>query len=438
MTAEIAVANSSGVALAADSAVTISGPLGEKIYNTVNKLFRPTDIAPVGAMVFNAAIYGAVPWETLFKSYRERYGNQQFSTLEEHASDFIDYLSEIPQSVDGQFAIVHELMYAYSVLANQLNNWAKTEFENGECKEIAANQVAKKLVSLAETLLEHQKKATLFEGLTGRTRFPSLLTSQFDKLLEQVAHRFFSEDILSPMFLSLSRDLAIEIARRGNSSGAETGVVVAGFGADEMLPSIVSFDIRAPIDGLLRRRAMRVRRLAAGSDAVIAPYAQIDFVQTYMDGIHPALSRFIGDRTVSTIQKVADTILDAVAHKLSTKEKQRLEQAIGKGVSELVNALNHETQQWQAKNISGPTVEAVRHLPLSELASLAESMVTTTALRRRISLGPETVGGAVDVAVVSKGDGLIWINRKHYFDARLNSHFFVRQRVLSGGEVSDE
>jgi len=31
----------------------------------------------------------------------------------------------------------------------------------------------------------------------------------------------------------------------------------------------------------------------------------------------------------------------------------------------------------------------------------------------------ETVGGPIDVAVLSKGDGFVWIKRKSYFDPRL-------------------
>ena len=37
----------------------------------------------------------------------------------------------------------------------------------------------------------------------------------------------------------------------------------------------------------------------------------------------------------------------------------------------------------------------------------------------------ETVGGPIDVAVISKGDGFVWIKRKHYFDRELNQHFFA-------------
>ena len=37
----------------------------------------------------------------------------------------------------------------------------------------------------------------------------------------------------------------------------------------------------------------------------------------------------------------------------------------------------------------------------------------------------ETVAGPIDVAVISKGDGFIWIKRKHYFERELNPQFFA-------------
>lgn len=63
--------------------------------------------------------------------------------------------------------------------------------------------------------------------------------------------------------------------------------------------------------------------------------------------------------------------------------------------------------------------------PKDELADMAEAFVNLTSLRRRVSLDSETVAGPIDVAVISKGDGLIWIKRKHYFEPELNQHFFA-------------
>jgi hypothetical protein len=68
---------------------------------------------------------------------------------------------------------------------------------------------------------------------------------------------------------------------------------------------------------------------------------------------------------------------------------------------------------------------AVSFLPKDELAAMAESLVNLTSFKRKISLNAETVGGPVDVAVISKGDGFIWIKRKHYFKPELNPGFFA-------------
>jgi hypothetical protein len=62
-------------------------------------------------------------------------------------------------------------------------------------------------------------------------------------------------------------------------------------------------------------------------------------------------------------------------------------------------------------------------LPKDELAATAEALVSLTSVKRKMSRGPETVGGPIDVAVISKGDGFIWISRKHYFQPDLNVQF---------------
>ena len=58
------------------------------------------------------------------------------------------------------------------------------------------------------------------------------------------------------------------------------------------------------------------------------------------------------------------------------------------------------------------------------MANVAESLVALTSLVNRMSPRKESVGGPVDVAVISKGDGLIWIKRKLYFYPDLNTQFF--------------
>src|SRR6266850_24138 len=93
MTAEIAVLNKLAVALAADSAVTVSGARQSKIYNTVNKLFALSKYHPVGIMLYGGAEFMGVPWETVVKTYRGHLRSRRFDHLEQYAQHFLDYLA---------------------------------------------------------------------------------------------------------------------------------------------------------------------------------------------------------------------------------------------------------------------------------------------------------------------------------------------------------
>jgi hypothetical protein len=72
----------------------------------------------------------------------------------------------------------------------------------------------------------------------------------------------------------------------------------------------------------------------------------------------------------------------------------------------------------------GALLNVVASLPKAELANFAESLLNLTSMKRHISTATETVGGPIDVALLSKGDGFIWIKRKHYFERELNYQFF--------------
>ena len=65
------------------------------------------------------------------------------------------------------------------------------------------------------------------------------------------------------------------------------------------------------------------------------------------------------------------------------------------------------------------------HIVMSIARTWTESLVSITSFKKQVSIGDKTVGGEIDVAVISKGDGLIWIKRKHYFEPSKNQHFFA-------------
>lgn len=67
MTAEVGVINERGIALAADSAVTING---SKVTNSAVKLFTLDSAHYVGIMIYGNADLQSIPWEVIIKSIK--------------------------------------------------------------------------------------------------------------------------------------------------------------------------------------------------------------------------------------------------------------------------------------------------------------------------------------------------------------------------------
>ncbi|MEN6623071.1 MAG: hypothetical protein ABFD50_16175, partial [Smithella sp.] len=118
-------------------------------------------------------------------------------------------------------------------------------------------------------------------------------------------------------------------------------------------------------------------------------------------------------------------------------EKQALKDKILAVKNEILIKFIENMQGYSREKYSSPVLAAVGVLPKEELADMAYSLVNLTSFKRKVSLDAETVGGPIDVAVISKKDGFIWIKRKHYFDKELNPQFianYYNKNYSKGGE----
>ena len=148
MTAEIAILNTSGVALAADSAVTVGTGNEPKVYQTANKLFALSKYHPVGIMVYGQASFMMVDWETIIKAYRTARGKDSFGTLHEHANDFLSYLENNRKLFDDndQDAFIERIVkHEFVLLRDSVKEEIDLEIEqSGTVTDIQIEQIVKK------------------------------------------------------------------------------------------------------------------------------------------------------------------------------------------------------------------------------------------------------------------------------------------------------
>jgi len=69
-------------------------------------------------------------------------------------------------------------------------------------------------------------------------------------------------------------------------------------------------------------------------------------------------------------------------------------------------------------NMQAPMIHPA--MPVQDVIDLAEFLVDVTKRFVRFLPGADTVGGDIDIAVVTKHEGFKWVRRKHYFTRGLN------------------
>src|SRR4051794_19930188 len=85
--------NRQGVALAADSAVTIESAGNMKAWQSANKIFGLSHNHPLAIMIYGGADVMGVPWDTVIKLYRNELGARALPRVSDYADDFLEFLA---------------------------------------------------------------------------------------------------------------------------------------------------------------------------------------------------------------------------------------------------------------------------------------------------------------------------------------------------------
>lgn len=189
-----------------------------------------------------------------------------------------------------------------------------------------------------------------------------------------------------------------------------TGIVVAGYGEDEYFPSAVVYECFGAILGKVIFRETNRRSISHGDASQIMPIAQSEMAKTFIYGI--------STDAMGEVEKVFATVLNdfEAAACPDAVDRSALKTKVASDFSDGVLEALIEYHTIPLRRVVGS-------LPIDELAGLAETLISIELLKERVTRPTELVSGPIDVAVISKGDGFIWIRRKHYFDAKLNLRY---------------
>ncbi len=212
------------------------------------------------------------------------------------------------------------------------------------------------------------------------------------------------------------------------------GIVIAGFNRENLFPSYVHFKIIV-LDGVKFIFDDCENDYVGDETAVILkPFAQINPITNFLYGIDFSTNYLTSAYFKKVINNYLNIIKELIKHNIKIKGKD--EQAILRDLEGLKQYNEHLVLDFvsfinnlKAKN-SVPILQYIMSLPKEELANLSESLINITSLKVKVQDTLETVGGDVDVAIITKGDGFVWTKRKQYFKGSLNPQFFNKKDLL--------
>ena len=423
MTAEIAILNKEAVALAADSAVSAHIGNGNKIFTSANKLFALSYQHPVGIMVYNNAHFMEVPWETIIKTFRSTIPKKGFDKLEDYTNYFLSFLSHcdavLPSDVEARY-LVNFISGNFIQIRKDLETRVTTIFrDKGKIDDATTNNVLSELIDTQKTLWE---KADGTADGCAVVEVGTNAVNQYKKEIEGLINSIFinlhlSEELKNALFV-----IGANIICKGYNGTSNSGIVIAGFGEKEYFPSIHAFSVEGKVHDILRRNAIFKATVSSTQPGLIIPFAQREMVDRFMEGVDPAYKSIVNGYVSELCKEYAKKVVENVDG-IPTAKKDNLREALIKVGENLAKDFERKISQAAVNQFILPVYSVISLLPKNELAIMAESLVSITSLKRQFSAQEETVKGPIDVAVISKWDGFIWIKRKHYFQSEFNPQF---------------
>ena len=288
MTAEIAIMNKEAIALAADSAVTMTQEKGKKIFPSANKLFALSKYHPVGIMVYGSAGFMDVPWETIIKIYRNKLGKQKFGTLNKYANNFVAFLDNsnplFPETQQKKYLYGSTFSY-FALIRKKIKEKIKSIMEKEG--KITDDQVERITSDMIKYHLDELKKAKMLPSIP-RSHIDDII-NKYGNIINKAREEVFEKLPISTASLNQLRRISATLFSKNIFKVNISGVVIAGFGEKDTFPSLKSFDIEGIVNNKLKYKVRLSAEINFENNATIIPFAQREMVATFMEGIEPYL-----------------------------------------------------------------------------------------------------------------------------------------------------
>jgi hypothetical protein len=414
--------NRLAIVMAADSASTVTHYTDhgseERYFKGANKIFQLSDHHPVGLMIFDSADILRVPWEIVVKAFRANLSKKSFNTLQEYAAEFFSFLEQSPKLFPSD---VQKIVF----LENARSAAIRSTMRDNIASEVEADRIARN-DSMVKSRRAYIDSLVMPPNIDAAHTDQTISAWRGD-LVDMINEWADPLRVNFPSDMNAFAELGIlEVLKDPGKQLGATGLVFAGFGDDDIFPAFVEYTSCGIVAG--KHVSHEIKQVAVSHDlpAWLDSFAQTDMCDTFSLGI----SR---DVYISVMDCLNEGLADFAKSAVVAAGADAAAIPDIKAVVDVARRSMGEAIMTRAKREHAlPLRRVLGVLPVDEMAELAETLINLQSLKEKVTKKSETVGGPVDVAIITKNEGLIWAKRKHFFDIDLNSRFALRQQARLG------
>ena len=424
MTTQVVLMNKLGISLASDSAVSA----GNRVLNTYDKIFELGAPHKIAILTSSSADFMTHPWEVMLSAWSEKLTNTYAST-DAYMDDLIKWLrtSIASQGELTQFEIdlVDSYIYGKSGVAEsartalidvfnesfvrlldpeQQDLWRATEWTDEFREEMNARldqDLIQKCLDAVDSLVKERQEWQALDNVS---------SSQARVWLEGFWQKreidFFKSDFSDfPDIPGLSEKLnEFCVASIVHPTDIRrTTLALVGYGDKDLFPSATLIDIFGVLGGTVLKRWHFTRSVSQEQYPIHLFFGQTEAIES--------LARGRDEMITSVARESQRSLLVDIYEQLpASDELQPVRQKIEESMES--NTLEETIRSATQKSRLQPFEYAIWMSPMGDLAEFAGRLVGVQSIYAAMNQENPTVGGPIDVAVITLRSGFEWIRHK--------------------------
>lgn len=414
MTSEIAVMNQRAVALAADSAVTLIDGGTVVVRNDQRKLYNLVGGLPVGVMFFGVADMMGHPWEHLIEHYQKKAKSGALPQIRGYATGFVGMLDNLEEFFpkDRQRDEYKRLLASVFRYIFHLAQYLR---ESGGAERQSISDT---------TILEEAIERVWRDYQFRDDGSPRGDLSCFPQGFAETVRRGYSADIdeliaygfqpfgLGKQAVQHLKEIAVFCVVKDLFLEDVTGLVFAGFGSEERYPIVTTYFVSSIVGGIVKRAEASFDAIDGDTRSKIRVFADSEVTNAFIRGIDFNLERRVYGALNMLMHGLVDQVIGSFPNADPAVKEDIRRQFQTNYIPQYFDAFRGIIGDYQQHAYINPVLRVLEIASRNELAETARELVSLNVFKKRIMAQKQTVGGAIDVAIISREGGFQWHSRQ--------------------------